>query len=56
MTKEELRKLFTKSDWDETTVIEGEKVMIKISEEYLGLDTYPNQFEIVTSEQMLDAY
>ena len=56
MTKEELRKLFTKSEWDETTVIEGEKVMIKISEEYLGLDIYPNQFEIVTSEQMLDAY
>ena len=27
----------------------------KIAEEF-GLDTYPNQIELITAEQMLDAY
>ena len=56
MNKEDLKKLFSQSDWDEETIIEADKVVSRIAEEYLGLETYPNQFEIVTSEQMLDAY
>lgn len=56
MTKEELKKMFSSSDWNEETILEADKVISRIAEEYLGLDTYPNQFEIVTSEQMLDAY
>jgi stage V sporulation protein R len=56
MIKEELKKMFSSSDWNEETILEADKVISRISEEYLGLDTYPNQFEIVTSEQMLDAY
>ena len=56
MTKEELKKMFSSSDWNEDTILEADKVISRIAEEYLGLDTYPNQFEIVTSEQMLDAY
>jgi spore cortex formation protein SpoVR/YcgB (stage V sporulation) len=27
-----------------------------VANEELGLDTYPNQIEVITAEQMLDAY
>lgn len=54
--KEELKKMFSKSEWDSETILEADKIISRIAREYLGLDTYPNQFEIVTSEQMLDAY
>jgi stage V sporulation protein R len=56
MTKEELKKLLSKSDWDVDTIIEADKVVSRIAKDFLNLDTYPNQFEIVSSEQMLDAY
>ena len=56
MDKEDLKKLFSRSDWDEDTIIEADKIVSRIAEEYLGLETYPNQFEIISSEQMLDAY
>ncbi len=56
MTKEELKKLFSKPDWTDETIIEADKVVSRIASEYLGIETYPNQFEIITSEQMLDAY
>jgi stage V sporulation protein R len=56
MTKEELKEMFSSSDWNEETILEADKVISRIAEEHLGLNTYPNQFEIVTSEQMLDAY
>jgi len=56
MTKKELKALFSKPDWDDNTIIEADKIVSKIAKEYLGLDTYPNQFEVVSSEQMLDAY
>ena len=39
-----------------STIEEADKIISRIAKEYLGLDTYPNQFEIVTSEQMLDVY
>lgn len=54
--KEELKKMFSNSEWNSETIIEADKVIGRIAKEHLGLDTYPNQFEIVTSEQMLDAY
>lgn len=56
MTKNKLKEMFSTSDWNEETILEADKIISKIAEGYLGLDTYPNQFEIVTSEQMLDAY
>lgn len=56
MNKEELKNMFSKSDQTVETIEEADKVISRIAKEYLGLDTYPNQFEIVTSEQMLDAY
>ncbi len=56
MNKEELKKIFSKSDWDNDTIIQANDIVSRIASEYLGLDTYPNQFEIISSEQMLDAY
>ena len=56
MDKDDLKKIFSKSDWNEETIIEADKIVSRIAEEYLGLETYPNQFEIISSEQMLDAY
>jgi spore cortex formation protein SpoVR/YcgB (stage V sporulation) len=56
MNKEELKKLFSKSDWNDDTIFEADKIVSRIASEYLGIETYPNQFEIITSEQMLDAY
>ena len=48
--------MFSSSDWNEETILEADNIISRIAEDYLGLETYPNQFEIVTSEQMLDAY
>ena len=56
MEKEELKKLFSKPDWNDDTIFEADKIVSRIASEYLGIETYPNQFEIITSEQMLDAY
>ena len=56
MGKEELKKLFSKPDWNDDTIFEADKIVSRIASEYLGIETYPNQFEIITSEQMLDAY
>lgn len=48
--------LFTKADWDFETLQRTYDAIEKIAREDLGLDTYPNQIEVVSSEQMLDAY
>jgi spore cortex formation protein SpoVR/YcgB (stage V sporulation) len=56
MDKDKLRQQLSKPDWDEDTIIGFSEVIDRISKEYLGLDVYPNQFEIVSSEQLLDAY
>lgn len=56
MKKNDLRKLFSYADWNDETIEEADKIVSRIASEYLGLSTYPNQFEIISSEQMLDAY
>lgn len=56
MTKEEYRCLFDDSDWSLETLEIANEIISRTGREYLRLDTYPNQFEIVTSEQLLDAY
>jgi len=48
--------LFTTSDWSEQTLYDIHDACAVIAEEELGLDTYPNDFQIIGSEQMLDAY
>ena len=43
------------SDWSFELVEQYHRV-IKATAERFGLDTYPNQLEIITAEQMMDAY
>ncbi len=43
------------SDWS-FDLIEQYHAVIRSTAERFGLDTYPNQLEIITAEQMMDAY
>ena len=49
------RQLPTPSDWS-FEVIEQYHAVIRATAERFGLDTYPNQLEVITAEQMMDAY
>lgn len=44
------------SEWTFEKLEAFDVAIAKIAKDYLNLDTYPNQIEIITSEQMLDAY
>ncbi len=48
--------LFTDNDWDFETLRRTYDAIEEIALQDLGLDLYPNQIEIISSEQMLDAY
>jgi spore cortex formation protein SpoVR/YcgB (stage V sporulation) len=56
MNKEEIKQMLSKSEWTEETIFTFSEIIDRISIEHLGLDVYPNQFEIVSSEQLLDCY
>ena len=43
------------SDWTFDTIEQYHEVIRETAQRF-GLDTYPNQLEIITSEQMMDAY
>ena len=45
----------TTSEWSFELIQEYDRVIADIAGEY-GLDTYPNQIEVISSEQMMDAY
>lgn len=45
----------TSSEWDFETLKIYEREIGRVAEKF-GLDTYPNQIEIISSEQMMDAY
>lgn len=47
--------LSTGAEWTFELIAKYDKEIGRIAAEY-GLDTYPNQIEIITSEQMMDAY
>lgn len=49
------RPLDTPSDWS-FELIEQYHGVIRATAQRYGLDTYPNQLEIITAEQMMDAY
>ena len=51
-----IKSLFSNPNWDFETITIADKITSWIGKEYFRLDTYLNQIEIVTSEQMLDAY
>ncbi len=48
--------LFDTADWDFQTIQRTYDAIEEIALNDLGLDVYPNQIEIISSEQMLDAY
>ncbi|KAB0677209.1 SpoVR family protein [Aureimonas leprariae] len=48
--------LFTGADWDFDTLERIYRAVERVGTEELGLDIYPNRIEVITSEQMLDAY
>jgi stage V sporulation protein R len=54
--KDTYKALFCNPNWDYKTLEAADEVIDRIGREYLKLKIYPNQIEIVTSEQMLDAY
>ena len=43
-------------DWDFGTLRRINDAVERIAVRELGLDFYPNQIEVITAEQMLDAY
>ncbi|MBU6494599.1 MAG: SpoVR family protein, partial [Burkholderiales bacterium] len=47
--------LSTGSEWTFELIQRYESEIARIAANF-GLDTYPNQIEIITAEQMLDAY
>ena len=48
--------LFEGADWDFPTLQHIHDACEEIARTELGLDIYPNQIEVITAEQMLDAY
>jgi spore cortex formation protein SpoVR/YcgB (stage V sporulation) len=49
-------RLFEGAEWDFRTLQRVHDACEEIAKSKLGLDVYPNQIEVITSEQMLDAY
>ena len=49
-------RLFEGADWDFRTLQGIHDACEEIATSELGLDVYPNQIEVITAEQMLDAY
>ena len=43
------------ADWDFDLLERYDQAIAQVASEF-GLDTYPNQIEVITAEQMLDAY
>lgn len=48
--------LFEGADWSFDTIQRAHDAIDQIAVGELGLNVYPNQIEVITSEQMLDAY
>jgi len=46
--------LFEGADWDFSKLQRIHDACEEIARSELGLDTYPNQIEVITAEQMLD--
>jgi spore cortex formation protein SpoVR/YcgB (stage V sporulation) len=50
------RPLFEGADWDFATINRVHEAVERIGLGELGLNIYPNQIEVISTEQMLDAY
>ena len=56
MTTDDAGLLFRGADWDFQTLQRVNDACEEIALNELGLSVYPNQIEVITAEQMLDAY
>lgn len=56
MTVASSGRLYEGADWDFCTIQRIYDACEEIARSELGLDVYPNQIEVITAEQMLDAY
>ena len=54
--KPTIKPLFDGAEWDYKTVDDTFQAIQKIALDEMGLNVYPTQIEVITSEQMLDAY
>ena len=54
--KDTVTPLFEGSEWTFDTLERTYRAIEEVALEDLGLDVYPNQIEVISSEQMLDAY
>jgi len=50
------RPLFEGAEWDFSTIQRVHDAVQRVAVNELGLDVYPNQIEVIGTEQMLDAY
>ncbi|MBN8873052.1 MAG: SpoVR family protein [Rhodospirillales bacterium] len=50
------RPLFEGADWEFSTIQRCHDAIEQVAIDELGLDVYPNQIEVIGTEQMLDAY
>ncbi len=48
--------LFEGAEWSFETLRRSYDAIEEVAHKHLGLDTYPNQIEVISAEQMLDAY
>ncbi len=56
MSQAVIRPLFEGADWEFSTIQRAHDAIQQIAVDELGLDVYPNQIEVIGTEQMLDAY
>ena len=56
MTAMVAERLFEGADWNFATLRRIHDACEQVALSELGLDVYPNQIEVITAEQMLDAY
>ncbi|MBV8869212.1 MAG: SpoVR family protein, partial [Acetobacteraceae bacterium] len=56
LNQDAVRPLFEGADWEFSTVQRAYNAIEAVALGELGLDTYPNQIEVISAEQMLDAY
>jgi stage V sporulation protein R len=55
MSAQHPRRLPDQSEWSFELIEQAHEEVARIAKQF-GLDTYPNQLEIITAEQMMDAY
>jgi stage V sporulation protein R len=56
MTAATMERLYEGADWDFPLLQRLHDACEEVALSELGLDLYPNQIEVITAEQMLDAY